>query len=224
MFHLEDVLQLKDDEDVQLIVRRHPVTLFVGLAISFLCIVLPFFFLFPLFGWGIAGISLFGVLIITGILLAMRTILLWDSDVLVVSTLRLVDVDQKGLFSRFVKEAPLTSVQDISWSRKGLVDTIFHVGTLDVTITGAANMTISRVAHPEKISEFVNDLRHHTTPKRTDIPVDRRERIKKMVVQLETLPDEALDRVERAIRGEGREEAVAGFLQHKIGGDDSTSP
>ncbi|MEO5927960.1 MAG: hypothetical protein ABIO72_04540 [Patescibacteria group bacterium] len=221
MFHLEDVLQLKDDEDVQLIVRRHPVTLFVGLGISFIGIVLPFFFLFPLFAWGIAGISLFGILIIGGILLAMRTILLWDSDVLVVTTLRLVDVDQKGLFSRFVKEAPLTAVQDIAWSRKGLIDTMFHVGTLDVTVTGAANMTITRVAHPEKINELVNDLRHHTSPKRTDLPPDRRERIKKLVAQLEGLSDEGLDRAERAIRGEGREEAVAGFLQHKIGGDES---
>jgi hypothetical protein len=221
MFHLEDVLQLKDDEDVKLIVRRHPVTLFGGLGISFLCIVLPFFFLFPLFGWGIAGISLFGVLIIGGILLAMRTILLWDSDVLVVTTLRLVDVDQKGLFSRFVKEAPLASVQDIAWSRKGLIDTVFHVGTLDVSVAGAANMTVTRVAHPEQINEMVNDLRHHTAPKRTDLPPDRRERIKKLTAQLETLSDEAIDRVERAIRGEGREEAVAGFLKHKIGDDES---
>jgi hypothetical protein len=212
MFHLEDVLQLKDTEDVRLIIRRHPVTLLGGLGLAFLGIVLPFFFLFPLFSWGVAGISLFGVLIIAGILTAMRTILLWDSDVLVVTTERLVDVDQKGIFSRFVKEAPLSAIQDVAWHRKGIVDTVFHVGTLDVTVTGSANMMISRVAHPERIHELVNDLRHATKPKRTDLPQDRRERLRKLSALLEPLSDEALDRVERAIRGEGKEEAVSEFL------------
>jgi hypothetical protein len=216
MFHLEDVLQLKDEEDVKLIVRRHLVTLFGGLGVAFLCIVVPFFFLFPLFSWGVAGISLFGVLIIAGIIMAVRAMLLWDSDVLVVTTLRLVDVDQKGIFSRFVKETPLSGIQDVAWHRKGLIDTVFHVGTLDVSIQGAEPMKIARVAHPEKIHELVNDLRHATTPKRVDLPPDRRERLKKISSLLEALPDATLDRIEAVIRSEDRTEAVAGFLKKDV--------
>lgn len=216
MFHLEDVLQLKDTEDIKLIVRRHPMTLLSGLAIAFACLVIPFFFLFPLFAWGIAGICLFGILLIAGILIAMRSILLWDSDVLVISTLRLVDVDQKGIFSRFVKEAPLSAIQDVAWHRKGLLDTIFRIGTLNVTIPGTGNMMISRVAHPEQIHELINDLRHATTPKRVDLAPDRRERLKKISSLLEALPDETLDRIEAVIRSEDRAETVAGFLKKDV--------
>ncbi|MFA5935735.1 MAG: hypothetical protein WC787_02705 [Patescibacteria group bacterium] len=221
MFHLEDVLQLKDEEDVKLIVRRHPITLLGGLGIAFLCIVLPFFFIFPLFSWGVAGIALFGILLIAGIVTAMRTILLWDADVLVVTTLRLVDVDQKGIFSRFVKEAPLSSIQDVGWHRKGLIDTVFHVGTLDVTITGTSNLVVTRVSHPSRINELINDLRHATTPKRMDIAPDRRERLKKISSRLEGLSEEALDRIEAVVKGEDRDGAVAGFLQKEVG-DEST--
>lgn len=216
MFHLEDVLQLKDEEDVKLIVRRHAVTLLGGLGIAFVCIVLPFFFLFPLFAWGIAGITLFGTLLIAGIVIAVRTMLLWDADVLVVTTLRLVDVDQKGLFSRFVKETPLSGIQDVAWHRKGFVDTVFRVGTLDVSIQSADPMRITRVAHPETVHELINDLRHATTPKRVDLSPERRERLKKISGLLETLPDATLDRVEAMIRSEDRAESVAGFLQKDV--------
>jgi hypothetical protein len=216
MFHLEDVLQLKDDEDVKLIVRRHVVTLLGGLGIAFVCIVLPFFFLFPLFAWGIAGITLFGTLLIAGIVIAVRTMLLWDADVLVVTTLRLVDVDQKGLFSRFVKETPLSGIQDVAWHRKGIIDTLFRVGTLDVSIQSADPMHITRVARPETVHELINDLRHATTPKRVDLSPERRERLKKISGLLEALPDATLDRIEAVIRSEDRAETVAGFLQKDV--------
>jgi hypothetical protein len=125
----------------------------------------------------------------------------------------LVDVDQKGLFARFVKEAPLATIQDVAWNRKGFVDTLFKVGTLDVSVTGSTNITVSRVAHPERIHELINDLRHATSPKRTDLAPDRRERMKKLMTNLEGLSEEALDRLERATKTEGRSEAVTSFLE-----------
>lgn len=213
MFHIEDVLQLKDAEDVRLVVRRHPMTLAPGLFVALLLIVVPFFLLFPLFSWGVAGMALFVVAVLGGIVVAVRTFILWDADVLVITTLRLVDVDQKGVFSRFVTEIPLPSIQDASWHRRGIMDTVFKIGTLSIqTAAGSTPMTVNRVAHPGKIHELINDLRHATTPKRADIPPEVRERMRKIAAMLETLSPEALDRVENAIRNEGRSHAVEQFL------------
>lgn len=90
MFRLEDVLQLKDTEDVKLVVRRHPVSLVPGLGSALLLIVIPFFFLFPLFAWGIPGVGAFMASVVIGIVVAIRTVLVWNADVLIITTLRLV--------------------------------------------------------------------------------------------------------------------------------------
>ncbi len=79
MFHIEDVLQLKDDEQVKAIVRRHVVMLVPRLFLALLLIVIPFFLLFPLFSWGLPGAIGFFVVILIGVVIAIRTLLLWDA-------------------------------------------------------------------------------------------------------------------------------------------------
>lgn len=215
MFHIEDVLQLKDTEDIKLLARRHSVTMFPGLLLALALIVIPFFFLFPLFSWGWPGLSLFVISALAGILISMRTVLIWDADVLIVSTLRLIDVDQKGVFSRFVTEIPLSAVRDVVWRRKGIVDTVFNVGSLDIQAADVAQkMIISRVGKPESIHELINDLRHATQPKRADVPPEKRERVRRLAALLEALPDDVLDRVENAIKAEDRGAAVEKFLHN----------
>jgi hypothetical protein len=216
MFHLEDVLQLKDTEDVKLVARRHPMTLVPGLFIAMMCIVIPFFFLFPLFAFGMPGIAAFVVVVISGIVVAFRSFFLWDSDVLIVTTLRLIDVDQRGFFSRFVTEATLVSISDVAWRRHGITDTLFKIGTLTIQSSGnAKSLELKRVAHPERIHELLNDLRNSTSPKRVDLPVETRERFRKLLSDIEKLSPEAIDKVEQLVRSEGREEAVGLFLQKK---------
>lgn len=213
MFQLEDVLQLKDAEDVKLVVRRHPVTLAPGLLLAALLIVVPFFFLFRLFGFGIIGVVIFGLSILVGAAIAVKTILLWNADVFIITTLRVVDVDQRGLFARFVTEAPLATIQDVSWNRHGIVDTLWKIGSLKVQTVGtSADILVRRVAHPERIHELLNDLRHTTVPARVDLPPDQRERLRKLMTLLEVLPPASIDRIEQAIKDEGKKDAVSSFL------------
>lgn len=217
MFHLDEVLQLKDTENVKTLVRRHPITLLPGLSLSAALIVLPFFFLFPLFNLGIVGVILFLCSVIIGVIIAGRTVILWDADVLIVTTIRLVDVDQRGVFSRFVTEIPIATIQEVSWKRQGVVDTIFKIGTLSVQAMHAeSKLDVHRVAHPAHLSELIGDLRNATTPKRTDLAPDLRERLRTLTKRLEELSPEALDRVEQFLKSEGKAEAVAGFLKHDI--------
>lgn len=213
MFHIEEVLQLKDTEDVKLVVRRHAVTLAPGLLASLLLIVFPFFFLFPLFSWGVPGVAVFIVAVLAGVIAAVRAIALWNADVLIITTLRIVQVDQRGLFSRFVTEVPLASVQDVSWICKGVVNTMLKAGTLSIQTAGTSpNVASRRIGHPERVHELINDLRHATTPRRTDLPPDMRERLRKLSGLLERMSPAALDRVEIFLKNEGREQAMTSFL------------
>ncbi|MBU1348958.1 PH domain-containing protein [Patescibacteria group bacterium] len=217
MFHIEEVLQVKDTEDVKLVVRRHPVALVPGLGIALVLIVAPFFFLFPLFSWGVPGVVSFGASIVAGIVVAVRAIILWNADVLIITTLRVVQVDQRGMFSRFVTEVPLASVQDVSWRNEGVVDTVTKAGTLSIQSVGTSpNVEVRRIAHPERLHELLNDLRHRTAPKRSDLPPDVHERLKRIMADVEQLPEDALTRVEAFVRSQDREQAVATFLDERV--------
>ncbi|MCI0479617.1 PH domain-containing protein [Candidatus Uhrbacteria bacterium] len=218
MFHIEEVLQVKDTEDVKLVVRKHPVAIVPGLAVALLLIVIPFFFLFPLFSWGVPGVSTFALSIFGGVVVAVRTIVLWNADVLILTTLRVVQVDQRGMFSRFVTEIPLPTIQDVSWRSEGVVDTVMKAGTLSVRSMGTSpDVEMRRVGHPERIHELLNDLRNRTAPRRTDVPPDVHERMKRLMVEVEDLPDEAKSRVEAFVKTLGRSEAVASFLGEPTG-------
>lgn len=214
MFHLEDVLQLKDDEQVKAILRRHPATIAAPLVLATFLIVLPFFLLFPLFAWGIAGIVLFLAAVVIGIVTAIRALVLWDADVLVVTNMRLVEVDQKGLLTRSVSEAALKNIQDVSWIRNGMAETMFHMGTVKISTAGnAAVIEAKRIPHPEAVSELINDMRHATSPKRTDLPMDRHEKLKSITALLETYPLEELERIETVLKARAREGAADAFMK-----------
>lgn len=216
MFHLEEVLQLKDAENVTSIVRRHPATLVPSMMLGGLLIILPFFFLFPLFRIGLVGVLVFLCSVIFGVVIAARSVIIWDADVLIVTTTRIVDVDQRGVFSRFVTEIPMTAIRDVSWRRRGMADTVFRMGTLTVQGQSAEPLEVKRVGHPERLHELISDARHSTSPKRTDLAPEVRDRMKKIMTMLEALTPEALDRAEEYIRSQDRSQAIEGFLKKPV--------
>ncbi|MFA4955060.1 MAG: hypothetical protein WC641_07170 [Patescibacteria group bacterium] len=222
MFHIEDVLQLKDDEQVKLIVRRHLVTLFPSLFLALILIVVPFFMLFPLFAWGILGVILFAVAVFCGVVVAGRSVLLWDADLLIVTNFRLVDVDQRGLFTRLVSEVALPSIVDVAWSRKGLLETFFRMGSLAAQ-TGAAGTKIEArmIPRPERTAEFLNDLRrdiqqvkHVAQPTVPLYPAtdDHAARLKRICGLLEKYSPDELVRIENVLKARERSAVAEAFF------------
>src|SRR5262249_32798336 len=156
-----DVLSLNDGEKVRAVTRRHVATLVPPLGLALILIVAPFFLLFPLFSWGTPGVVLFCVAIVLGILIAIRSVVLWDAGALILTTMHISDVDQKGLLTRTVSEASLTSIQDVSWGRNGFADTIFRMGKITIqTASTTATIEARRIPHPEQMYELINELRH----------------------------------------------------------------
>ncbi len=221
MFHIEDVLQLKETEKVKLFVRRHPMTLLPSLLTATLLIVTPFFFIFPLFSFRMPGVAVFLSSVLIGIVIALRAFLLWDSDALIVTTDRLVKVDQKGVFSRFVTELAMDSISDVAWKRQGVVDTLFSVGSLSVN-SPAVSKTIEmkRMSHPQRLHETINDLRRAITQNKpqTKVENETRERIQWLMAEMEKLPKETLEKVERMLRDTSSQQAEPSGLvvQKKI--------
>lgn len=206
MFRIESIIQLKEEENIEAQVRRHLASLIPSLFISMLFIVVPFFFLFPLFSYGLAGVISFGLSVVMGIVWAIRALYLWNADVLVVTNMRIVDVDQRGLLSRQVSEASYDVIQDVSWKREGVWQTLFRMGSVTVQTAGtAAKIEAERVPRPAKLHEIINDERlkhkeenqqtHKTTPKNKD----RRARIRRIAELLEEVGDSSVAEIEAVL-------------------------
>jgi uncharacterized membrane protein YdbT with pleckstrin-like domain len=216
MFRLESVLQLKDEENLRAMARRHAITIIGPLFLAMLLIVIPFFFLFPLFSLGFFGVVLFICLLVSGILLAFRTFFLWDADVLIITDHRIVDVDQRGLFSRHVSEAPLSAIQDVSWKKQGIWQTMCGMGTVKIQTAGAtAIIEADKIPKPERIHELINQARqeapkHETTEEPTQ--KDRRSRIRHIAVLLEQADDAKVMEIETLLEKQSRDKAAQDFF------------
>jgi membrane protein YdbS with pleckstrin-like domain len=205
MFRTEDVIPLKDDERIRTITRRHVITLFPGLGLAIIFIVIPFFLLFPLFSWGLPGVILFFASLLLGLGIAFRVLLVWDSDVLIVTTLRLVDVDQRGLFTRIVTEAPLSTIQDVSWSKRGIIETVFGLGSVRVqTAAATASLVAQRVPRPQVIHELINELRHYHVTKTAAVSGEPSEHVKKISTMLQNYSPDELERIETVLKARER--------------------
>lgn len=232
MFQIDDVLLLKEDEAIKAFARRHFVTLLPRLLVSLLLIVVPFFLLFLLFSWGAVGVIVFILLVLSGVILAVRTFLIWDADVLIVSTLRVVDVDQRGLFSRIVSEAPISNIQDVSWQKKGLIESLFRMGTVTIQTAGSGVVVKAvSIPRPQEIHELVNDLRRagsslsgssitpsesapHATMEQAPRheTETRKEKIRKITSMMERYSPEELSRIEAVLKARERSALTDAFL------------
>lgn len=222
MFHLEDVLTKNEHENVHSIIRRHVSTMVVPLLISLVLIAAPFFFLYQLFAWKTIGLIIFFCSVVLGIVIALRALLLWDADVFVLTDLRVVDVDQQGVLSRTVAETALSSIQDVAWHRKGIVQTLFRTGTLSIQpASGGRAMIVMDISRPERVYARVNELRHQkSAPSEVSVMTDsqpieivvpasvatviptkgKQQRVADIVKMLEGYSDEELERVELILK------------------------
>jgi len=138
---------LKQDEKVILVLHRH------WLVLSLVLLrVVPLFFL-PLLVWLV--LSRFIGTIETPELLVSRSfwlfsslwwLFLWASlatlwvnyylDYWIITNQRLISTYQKGLFIREVSELNLTRIQDLSVNVKGVMETFFNFGDLEIRTAG----------------------------------------------------------------------------------------
>lgn len=155
-------IQLKANETVLLTVRATLIPWWSRIMLAFVWLVLPFFLLFPLFQMQVFGAIIFIGLLGSGLIYAYRTFLLWHGSVCVITDLRVVDIDRRGIFSRLVSEVALAEIEDVSYAIKGLVPTVFRYGTVTIKVKGSTiALQIYHVRRPLQVHDLLNELRQH---------------------------------------------------------------
>lgn len=160
-----------DDEEVVVLGRAHFI---VNLGwISILC----FAIFVPMF-WGefpflktLNSVTIFELTVLWYLALAfygIQSFLLWFYNVYIVTTERLVDVDFLGLLSKTINITQLSKIEDVNYSQRGLLQSIFNYG--DVIVQTASEQrtpdrvaeisafTFASISNPDKVASVISQL------------------------------------------------------------------
>lgn len=139
----------RQGEKVQFIFRRHISTIRKGILFLIIMATLGFI---PILIWRETPWMVFVWMgsVLLGLLGWGYTYILWYFSLYVVTTERLRQITQKGLFSKSVVDLQLDKIESISYSIPGLLASISGYGTILIqTLVG--DLVISNVSKPEKV-------------------------------------------------------------------------
>ncbi|MBP9686631.1 MAG: PH domain-containing protein [Candidatus Doudnabacteria bacterium] len=168
-----------DNEKIYLVVREHPALLAFRLALlGFLTIVgiIAHAIIPDLLGDLLTGTGqfAFSLLFYTYYLVLLIGLLFICSfyylSLQIITDMRMVDVDQAGLFRRKVTEIQIENVEEVTSTAHGLLSTVFNFGNVLVQTSSAQNeFEFENVAKAEQVKKLILDLyeqrrKNHNTP------------------------------------------------------------
>lgn len=163
------MIDLHPEEKVILSIRRHWLV-FIGeilpLAIATLLILVPVFFSSQVYEYASQYLEKSQITSILTFLSAAWLLVIWIIfflvftdyylDILIVTNQRVIDIEQKGMFSRDIATAPLGSIQDVKIEILGIVATMFNFGNLHLqTAGGDKEIVIRGIKNPEYVKKLI---------------------------------------------------------------------
>jgi hypothetical protein len=205
--NLEQVIQLKPEEEILMVNREVVLPRLPKILLLALWFLLPFFFLFPLFRIGWIGVVLFLLLVIPAAVFLFRAYRTWSDTLLIITDLRVVDVERRGLFDTEVCEASHADIDEVTFRIKGFFPTLLRYGVVEMKVAGAAaDIEFRRLKQPAKVHDLIADLRRGVR----EPDADPRERRLRQIAKRATMND--IEAVDRHLRDRDRDEAVKEFL------------
>lgn len=167
--HLSALIKKKPNEQIVHILRRHPLTFlpYIFLFIVLLFVPVALYELisnaFPKFFDGPAAYPLSvlaaSVFYLASCLFFFGHFVMYYLDVWIITTERMVDIEQFGLFSRSISELELFQVQDVTADMHGVFPTFFNYGDVTIkTASSTASIIAKQVHRPNKIRETIVSL------------------------------------------------------------------
>jgi hypothetical protein len=158
--NVEKIITLKPQEKVLRVARNYWLVYLPSWAFGFFLILAAFFTMYFLFSKGKWGVAIFTVLNIIGAYHVLRTAVRWHWNAFIVTDMRVVDVDQRGFFERVVSEAPIDKIQDLSYSVRGVVGTLFNFGSVSLQTSGStATVDLSHTRDPKELYHLIVETR-----------------------------------------------------------------
>lgn len=169
MLDLNNLPGSQPDEKTLVILRRHWISLIALFASCILILVLPaaiylaLNYNYPEFfssevrsALFVLGISIF---FLYSWLFLFQHFLDYYLDVWIVTTRRILNIEQHGLFARTVSELRLHRVQDVTAEVKGFLPTMLDYGYVHIQTAGEQKrFEFEQVPHPNQVSKIILEL------------------------------------------------------------------
>lgn len=157
-----------DDEEVLYLFRKHPIVMRKGLVLSSVALLIG-----PVITMALTytrpldppSMTFFFLSLLASFLLSaivfMPSWIGWHFSVYIVTDQRLIQIKQKGLFTRSVVDMGLRQIQMVNYEVAGFNETVLGYGTIMMqTLVG--DLIIHEVHHPDKIAKKIQMiLRDH---------------------------------------------------------------
>ncbi|MBP9819814.1 PH domain-containing protein [Candidatus Woesebacteria bacterium] len=152
----------EDEEQLILLLRRHPVTQIGWIVIAVIASIFPViynpgsFFTFLPSGYSFAvTIGWYAAVMV----FVFQSFLTWYYNVFIITDERVVDVDFISLLYRRITSAKINNIEDVTSTAGGALQTVFDFGTVTVQTAGAKpEIEFNDVPHPNMIVELFNEL------------------------------------------------------------------
>lgn len=76
-------------------------------------------------------------------------------DVWIITTKRVIDVEQRGLFNREISEFLVANIQDITTEVPTMIMTLFDFGNMTIQTAGQKNFVVREIPHMEKAKRII---------------------------------------------------------------------
>ena len=151
-------LTLDGDEQVLGLFRPHAFFAFIWTIPLSCSLILLFLFMFKFFSLGLSGALFFLVvfLCLFGMLLSRGAA--WYGTLYVLTSRRLIAMKRSSLFKKQVTEILLENVSELSYSTKGLIQTVCRFGNLHLTLFGITTKFImSNIPRPQEVMSTISN-------------------------------------------------------------------
>ncbi len=168
MFSLNNIPQQQKNEKVILLLRRHWFIFFLSFLLFFFSVTLPVLFLIFLsyLQFNIEGMLADALILL---LLSAYYLSVWlfffssfvdyHLDVWIVTNQRILNIEQKALFSRVISELKLEKIQDITSEVHGIIPTFLDYGNVHIQTAGSTNRFIfKQIPQPAKTRKKIITL------------------------------------------------------------------
>jgi len=160
--------KLEPNEHIIIIARRHwfkPVleSLFIFFSLLIPLVISSIVSALPDHSEQLGNVSVLSIIFILSWLFIVWNIgfIIWTNhflDVLVVTNLHVIDIDQIGLWHREISTLQLPKIQDISSKTEGIIPSILNYGDLEIQTAGSlTNFIVKSIQRPDILRQKINE-------------------------------------------------------------------
>ncbi len=155
----------KEGEKVIAIIRKHPFHIIIKTILAILAGIIPaaaamaFWNEITAMGLGSASLLLLSFWWLALWLSSFHALTMYTLDTVIITSERLIDNDQLGLFNRRTSELNVDRIQDVSAHTNGFIETLLNFGDITIQTAGAdKHFIFHKVPRPEKVKASIMQM------------------------------------------------------------------